>query len=321
MKLSIMSYTFSRQGWKKNGRFDLEGMCRVARELDIDGADIMTTHGLLPREIRCVLSDYGITPVCYTFSAALNFATAVERAAGVDQVKAGVDIAAEIGAPLIMVITSGKAGVPREVSRRQFIEGFRESVDFARQADITMTIENFPGADSPFVISSDILEAVREVPGLKLTYDNGNVMTGGEDPAVSFTRCAAHTVHAHFKDWVLVQHGKGLEGLDGRHYAGALIGEGIVPHQACLAAMKQAGYKGYINIEYEGNKYPPDEATRRAARYLNSILQEINKGEKPNEQNLAFQPKFVRLELGGSDKNNGVGRLSCHRACLRISSF
>ncbi len=60
MKLSIMSYTFSRQGWKKDGRFDLEGMCRVAQELNIDGADIVSTHDLPPAEIRRVLSDFGI---------------------------------------------------------------------------------------------------------------------------------------------------------------------------------------------------------------------------------------------------------------------
>ena len=274
MKLSIMSYTFSRQGWKKNGRFDLEGMCCVARELNIDGADIVTTHGLLPGDIRRILSDYGIKPVCHTFSADLNFATAFERVVGVDQIKAGVDVAAEIGAPLIMVITPGKEDMPRDVSRRRFIEGFRESVGFAHSAGITMTIENFPGAKSPFVISSDVLEAIREVPGLKLTFDNGNVLTGGENVAVSFMRCADHVVHAHFKDWVLAQPGRGMEGLDGRRYEGALIGEGIVPHHACLAAMRRAGYRGYINLEYEGNKYPPDEATRRAALCLKGIENE-----------------------------------------------
>jgi sugar phosphate isomerase/epimerase len=272
MKLSLMSYTFSRQGWEKKGAFDLAGMCRVARELNIDGADIVTTHGLSPTEIKRVLSDFGIKAVCYTFNALLNAASPAERKTGVDKVKAGVDIAVAIGAPLIMVVTPGKQGTPREVSRRQFIQGLQESAGFARKAGLTMTIENFPGMTSPFVTSVDVLEAIREVPGLKLTYDNGNVLTGGEDPAVSFSRCAEHVVHAHFKDWVPAGPDKGMEGLDGRRYAPALIGEGIVPQRECLAAMRQAGYNGYINIEYEGNKYPPDEATRRAAAYLRNMM-------------------------------------------------
>jgi len=275
MKLSMMSYTFSRQGWMKGGKFDLEGMCRLARELDIDGADIVTTHDLPPAEIYRVLSDFGISAVCYTFVAELNAASAAERSRGVDQVKSGIDIALAIGAPLIMVVTPGKQGVAREVSRRQFINGLRESAEFARRAGIGISIENFPGESSPFVVSSDILEAIREVPGLKLTYDNGNVMTGGEDPAISFTRCAAHVVHAHFKDWVLAGPDNGLKGIDGRGYEAALVGEGIVPHRSCLAAMKRSGYKGYINIEYEANKYPPDEATRRAAKYLQGLIREL----------------------------------------------
>ena len=63
--------------------------------------------------------------------------------------------------------------------------------------------------------------------------------------------------------------------MDGRRYQPALIGEGIVPHRECLAAMKQVNYKGYINIEYENNTYPPDEVTRRAAKYLNGLMEEI----------------------------------------------
>ena len=39
--------------------------------------------------------------------------------------------------------------------------------------------------------------------------------------------------------------------------------------------MKQVNYKGYINIEYENNTYPPDEVTRRAAKYLNGLMEEI----------------------------------------------
>ncbi|MDO9540969.1 MAG: sugar phosphate isomerase/epimerase family protein [Kiritimatiellia bacterium] len=273
MKLSVYSYIFFRQGWEKNGCFDLEGMCRVARELNITGADIVTTCGLKPAEIRQILSDSGIAPVCYTFPCpALNCPTADKRTTGVDQVKTGVDIALTIGAPIIMVVTPGEKNIPRDISRRQYIHGLQESAAFARQAGITMTIENI----SPLlVISSDILEAIREVPGLKLTYDNGNVMMGGEDPVVSFSRCAAHVVHAHFKDWTLTKPDKGMEGLDGRYYEPALIGEGIVPQRSCLAAMKQAGYKGYINISYEGNKYPPDEATRKAACYLQAIMDEL----------------------------------------------
>ena len=123
------------------------------------------------------------------------------------------------------------------------------------------------------VVSSDILEAIREVPGRKLTFDNGNAFTGGEDPAASFARCAEHVVHAHFKDWTAVPAGEGLERMNGKWCQAALIGEGAVDQAACLTAMAAAAYQGYINIEYEGDQYSADFAARKAAACLRGIVQ------------------------------------------------
>jgi sugar phosphate isomerase/epimerase len=63
--------------------------------------------------------------------------------------------------------------------------------------------------------------------------------------------------------------------LDGRHYRSALIGEGAIDNRACLQAMKDAGYDGCINIEYEGDTYPAAEAVRRATSYLRGLAQAI----------------------------------------------
>ena len=67
----------------------------------------------------------------------------------------------------------------------------------------------------------------------------------------------------------------GGTGIWGIAVGADFIGEGLVDQKACLAAMQQAGYAGYINIEYEGNAYPPDEATRKAAAYLQGLMREL----------------------------------------------
>lgn len=270
MKLSMMSYTLARAK-----DFDLNRMCALTNELKLDGVDMVSTYGKKPGEIRRLLDQHGLKTICHTFFVDLIFPDTTGRQAGVDGIKQGIEAAVILGTDKVMIPTSGKPGVPRDLARQYIIRGLQEALVVARQAGVTLTLENFPGVDSPFVISSDMLEAVREVPGLKITFDNGNVLLGGEDPAASFERCVPHVVHAHFKDWVLSDSASSREGLDGRSYESALIGEGIVPHRACLAAMKQAGYKGYINIEYEGNTYHPDEATRRAAKYLRELLAQI----------------------------------------------
>ena len=39
--------------------------------------------------------------------------------------------------------------------------------------------------------------------------------------------------------------------------------------------MEELGYKGCVNIEYEGNKYNPYEGIRKAAAYLRKLAEKI----------------------------------------------
>jgi sugar phosphate isomerase/epimerase len=270
MKLCMMSYTMERQP----EFFDLREMLELTQELGLAGIDFAARNEPPVAELRRMAEDYGLPVACYTFSADLNFPEAAERQPGVDAAKRGLEYAAALGTDKVMIPVRGKPGVPRETSRRNILLGLQAVIGFAQDLGVRLTIENFPGADSAFVVASDVLQAVREVPGLGLTFDNGNVFTGGEDPAASFTQCASYVIHAHFKDWSLTPPGEGLRGLDGRSYRGALIGEGVVDHQSCLEAMRAAHYEGFINIEYEGNDYPPAEAVRRATAYLRGLLEE-----------------------------------------------
>jgi len=266
IKLSMMSYTMGRQP----EHFDLEEMLKLTCELDLDGIDFVGLHDKTAKELRKMADDHGISVICHTFSADFNHEDDAALRAAVEGSKRGIDDAVELGAPVVMIPPGSKPGESRDVVRRRWTRGLKELQPIAREAGVILTVENFPGAASPFVIATDMLEAVREVPGFKITFDNGNA-AGGEDPAESFRLCAQHVVHAHFKDWTIVGENEGTRMLDGRWYKPALIGEGIVDHKSCLAAMEAAGYDGYINIEYEANDYKPADAVRRAADYLRGL--------------------------------------------------
>jgi sugar phosphate isomerase/epimerase len=270
MQFSMMSYTIGRQ----KGQFDLVKMLKLTRKLEMGGVDMVGLHGHTVEDVRKAADDEGVKVVCHTFpGGALNHPTQEERQAGVDALRRNFDDAVALGAPVVMVVSPGKPGLSREESRKNWIAGLAELAPFAKDAGLAMTVENFPAANSPFIISSDVLEAVESVPDLKLTYDNGNCATG-EDPAASFRKTAHLAAHAHFKDWSIRE--EETEGyiqlLDGRWYKPALIGEGDIDHAPCLAAMREAGYEGCINIEYEGNDYDPYDATRRAVEHLRGLL-------------------------------------------------
>jgi len=272
MKLTMMSYTMAR----RREEFTLEGMFQLTCELELYGVDMVTLYNRPATALRKMADDYGVPIVCHTFMTDLNAPDASGRREGLEAVRRGVEAAVVLGAPVVMIPTPGKKGISREASRRNWIVGLRDALLIATDAGVTLTVENFPGAESPFVTASDLLEARREVPGLKVTYDNGNAATG-EEPAQSFRDVADHVVHAHFKDWE--RRDVETEGfrkmLDGRWYKPALIGEGVVDHRACLKAMKESGYESCINIEYEGNKYSPTDAVRKAVDYLRSVIADL----------------------------------------------
>ncbi len=269
MKLSMMTYSLSRNG----GMTDPEKMVELTLDLSMDGIDFVTLYDRKTEDIWRLCDDRGLPIVAHTFFAGGLVEDAREaQEGGLDACKAGIEAAVALGAPVIMIVTPGAEGTNRDDLRKRWIDGLAKVAPLANDAGVALSIENFPGADSPFVTASDFLEAKAEVPSLKLTYDNGNA-SGGENPIESMSKTFADIVHVHFKDWYISD--KPREGhrpmLDGRFFKSALVGEGDVDTEGCWNALQASGYKGYINIEYEGDGYEQGDAVRRAVEYLRTL--------------------------------------------------
>ena len=212
--------------------------------------------------------DAGLKIACYTFFAEKLLAGAKNW---LDEVKQSIDDAVTLGAPVIMIPTGVNENISRDNFRRFWIDAFRQIAPLTDRAGITLTIENYPGKNSAFVTAADFLEAKAGVPQLKLTYDDGNA-AGGEDPVISVDLCKNDIVHVHFKDWYIQDYpDEGFrEMLNGKYFKPALIGQGDIPTLACLKALDNIGYDGYINIEYEGDAVSADKAVELAVDFLKS---------------------------------------------------
>jgi len=258
-------------GWAQNP--DLRGLCEIMRELGLDGIDWIGTHGLDPRDIRRMTDDFGIRNVCYTFFDDIGSPDAAVRAKGLAEAERNLDKARILGADKVMIVCAGRERLPRDESRRWCIDSLVRLVPRARAAGLTATTEPFPSIWSPFITSADLLEAVTAVPGFKITFDNGNVMIGDEDPVTAYRNVRDHVVHAHFKDWLPSDTGRAS--LGGRILRDAMLGEGIVDHAACLKEMVEADYRGYITFECYDSKYAPFDALRRGVRYLRERYEKV----------------------------------------------
>ncbi|HOD80115.1 MAG: Xylose isomerase-like TIM barrel [Planctomycetes bacterium ADurb.Bin126] len=112
-----------------------------------------------------------------------------------------------------------------------------------------------------FVQDSERCEQlVREVnhPNFGWQLDMGNFMLVDEDPPRAVRRLAPLALHCHVKDFHVkpphaVDPGQGFfRSRMGNYLRPAVIGHGQVDVTACLAALQQANYAGFISLEFEG---------------------------------------------------------------------
>ena len=63
-------------------------------------------------------------------------------------------------------------------------------------------------------------------------------------------------------------------GTEGLKFAGTAIGEGEVDLPDCVSSLRQAGFDGWLNIEYEGEE-DPFSAVARSVDYTRHLLQTV----------------------------------------------
>lgn len=264
MKFSMMTYTVMRQGG-----YTPADCIKIAVDLGMDGIDWVTTYGEEAQTLKKMSDDAGLPVAAHTF-----FLRSRDKAEILEKAEKSLDDACILGAPLVMLPPCPYPEItdPAE-NRKLWCETLSYAAPLAEERGLVLTVENFPGIASPFVTADDFYDAKRQIPSLKLTFDNGNAFSG-EDQIASLKKCFDDVVHVHFKDWDTVD--SETEGFrpmrNGRYFRPALIGEGDVDSIATLKTLKELGYQGYINIEYENNKYKADEAIRRALEHLRQAL-------------------------------------------------
>lgn len=239
----------------------------------IDWTGTWYSHGYgtyTPEYLKKISDDAGLKVVCYI---AFLQRRVYHQPDGEAELQRELDRAALCGADKILIPTLPLDGVTdRRENQKRWLEVVSQAAEECRIRNLTPTIENFPGELSPCVTPDDFLLFHDAVPSLRLTFDVGNAWTG-QDPVESFRRTLPWTVHMHFKDFhCRMDEAPGFwRGLDGRWYRAEAIGEGDFNYPPMLRAIRESGYQGWINVEYEANTYSQLEGVRRSVRYIQAI--------------------------------------------------
>ena len=196
----------------------------------------------------------------YAVGANLYHDTPEANAEAVAKLKEHVDIAAILGTKIMrhdVCYTLGKSGNSRsfDLMLPTIAANTRKVTEYAESKGVVTCTENhgFIAQDSDRV--ERLFNAVAH-NNYGLLVDVGNFVCAGEDPAMAVCRVAPYAVHVHAKDMILKD--EPTEGFfmtrDARYCCGAVFGEGVVPVKRCFAILKNAGYDGWVALEYEGKE-------------------------------------------------------------------
>ena len=133
-----------------------------------------------------------------------------------------------------------------------------------------LALENHGGLPCTGEEQVQVIEAIGS-KHLRATIDVGNYMQGGQEGHKGTAVAAKYATYIHFKDFKKIPDESSPAGWKP---GACTVGKGDVDHAKCLQALKNAGYDGFIAIEYEG---PEDESVGvpESTEFTKKIIQSL----------------------------------------------
>ena len=264
MKISVSSYSFHQ--YIKAGKMTAFECVAKAKEMGFDAIEFTDLPGetledqkKLAAEIAAEAERVGIEINAYTIRGDLYHDTEEGSDAEVKRLCEQLDVAKVLGAPIMRHDVCHKLG--KEGNSRSFdlmlptiAKNARRVSEYAKTLGIKTCSENH----GYIAQDSDRVERLFNAVGhdnYGLLLDFGNFLCVDEDPAKAVSRLAPYAIHIHAKDFRVGDNpdcGRNIRTRGANYLCGTVIGEGVVPVAKCLAIVKNAGYDGYVSIEYEG---------------------------------------------------------------------
>ena len=268
MKISVMSIAF-RDLYRK-GEIGISDFIRICAQLGLDGVEITGVdeavcaskegvHG----SVEGALEETGLTVSSYNLNVPLLSADETERTEAWRAFREGLGRAGALRARQVMLFLGPLEYTDPDRERKRWIEVCKTCAAYAEAEGILLTTENvgFPRGIPVRGKAAHMREIVEGVdsPFFRLTFDTGNFVMAGEDPAANLRELVPFVAHVHLKD---VAHRVGVvieKVAGGSRYTEVAIGTGIIDFQPIFEELKMRGYAGSLSIECAG---PGDRAAK-----------------------------------------------------------
>ena len=261
MKIGVSSYSF-RKHIAATG-ISYTDLCNVAKSMGFDGIefvelenyDKVTDPMKNAKYIGEHCREIGLEVIAYTVGASF---TEEDFGPQLEKLKRQIDIAADMGALVFRHYVCYKLpeGMSWEEAVELMVPRIREVTEYAESKGIRTCTENHGYI---FQAPDRVEKLIKAVDHKNYGWlcDMGNFLCADADPLESVKIAAPYTFHAHAKDFLYksaeVNRPKGFFRTVGEnHLRGTVLGHGVVPVDQCVKVLKDAGYDGWLSIEFEG---------------------------------------------------------------------
>ena len=262
MKQAICHYSFHRRSAAE--KWTPDRLAQEVRALGVEGIDfharlLGTTEGLA-QEVTAAVARHGLVLSSLSLGTNFNRPKADEFQAEIETTRQWIQFAAKVKAPVSRIFGGGLSAAERKdpaagaAARQRMIDGVAAVTKEAAQCGLVLAIENHGGLPCTAEEQIAVIRAINS-PALRATIDVGNYRDGGQEGDVATALVAPYAAYVHFKD---SKKAPDPSKPWGYRTTGTVLGEGDVNLAGCVAALRKAGYAGFVALEYEG---PEDETT------------------------------------------------------------
>ena len=281
--------------------FELEDALRLFKTAGLDGAEVIYQHdypaAVIPFDMKSAkkaaasalaleMPIVGLTP--YTTS--INDVDGKSWQEGVDEFRACIEAASEVGASRIRVYAG--SWHPGDADHAAHWDQLRKALavlaEDAAAANVMLCVENHFGTMTQ--TAAETARLVREVdsPAVRVLYDQANLtFTHDESWTEAFAIQGDLVGHVHVKDLVFKDPDAPFRATDTarvkadeRAVMSRVVGTGVLPWTDILAELVHRGYDDVLSLEYEYRWHPqdlPEPAVgfAQSARAVRDILTSI----------------------------------------------
>ncbi len=276
MKLCVFYDHIAQAVQQSEGRLSMEdvmGRCSDCgiRGIDIAYSQLCADYDRITEALRYHYMEVASIYQMYDFKNAYDVNTAKEQ----------IDMAHKLGAKRVLIVPgfldadeakalNGAAGdywaVERFMERNLHIQAIKtaleELVQHAKPLGVDVTLEDFDNNFSPCSRMNELLWFMRNVSGLKCTFDMGNFAFCYENVMDAYEILKKYIVHVHCKD----------RGSEGNGLKSVPTGSGYIPVAQLVRKLKSEMYHGYLSIEHFGD-IDQMASIEQSAHFLKSVLE------------------------------------------------